>query len=224
MHETIFFILKILPYLAQGLTITFYVSIVSFLIGLTIASALTPLRVFLRPSLSLVIKSYIEVFRGTPLLVQLFIIYFGLPSLGVKFDPLTAGIIALSLNSSAYQAEILRSSIKAIPESQYHSAEALGMSTVQVYRYVILPQAIRAAIPALVNEVVTLVKESSLVSIIGVAELTRRGEYIVASTFRALEAYIAVAVVYLVVCIAMSQVSKILERKFKIPGYERGVV
>jgi len=223
MQETIFFILRIIPYLAQGLMITFYVSITSFIIGLAIASILTPLRVFLTPSLSLIVRSYIEILRGTPLLVQLFIIYFGLPSLGVKFDPLTAGIIALSLNSSAYQAEILRASIKAIPESQYYSAEALGMSTIQVYRYVILPQALRAAIPALVNELVTLVKESSLVSIIGVAELTRRGEYVVAYTFRALEAYLAVAILYFIVCMIMSQVSKILERKFRIPGYERGV-
>ena len=97
------------------------------------------------------------------------------------------------------------------------------MSTAQAYRYVVLPQALRVAIPALVNEFVTLIKESSLASVIGVVELTRRGEYLVAYTFRALEVYVAVALIYFVVCALASQATRILEKKLMIPGYERGV-
>jgi len=218
----IFFILKILPYLAEGLITTFQVSLTSFAIGLALAVLLTPARVLGRLPLSGVARFYIEVIRGTPVLVQLFIIYFGLPSLGMKFDPLTASIIALGLNSAAYQAEILRASIKSIPESQYLSAESLGMSTGQIYRYVVLPQSIRIAVPALVNELVTLVKESSIVSVIGVVELMRKGDYMVASTFRAFEVYLGVAIIYFLVCFLLSQLSKIVEEKLKIPGYERG--
>lgn len=221
-NSPLFFILKLIPYLAQGLLTTLQISILSFSFGLCLAIILTLIRVFGNTPLKAISRIYVEAFRGTPTLVQLLLIYFGLPSIGIKFDPLTAAIIALSLNSAAYQAEILRSSIKAIPETQYLSAESLGMSTFQVYRYVILPQALRTAIPALVNEIVTLIKESSLASVIGVVELTRRGEYMVAYTFRALEVYIAVALVYLIVCLTMSQLSKIIETKFRIPGYERG--
>lgn len=222
MNDPLFFILSIMPFLLKGLIVTFEICFTSFFMGLCLAIILTLVNLFAPRPLSVLARAYIEAFRGTPLLVQLLLIYFGLPSIGIKFDALTAGIIAIGLNSAAYQAEILRACIKGIPETQYLSAESLGMSTLQIYRYVILPQALRMAIPALVNELVTLIKESSLVSVIGVSELTRRGEYMVAYTFRALEVYTAVAVIYLSVCLLTSQASRILEKKFKIPGYERG--
>jgi len=218
--DSVMFIFSILPRLAEGLLTTLYLGSASFLIGLALATLMTPLRSFMSGITPLVIRGYIEAFRGTPLLVQIFIVYFGLPSIGIKFDPLTAGVVALGLNSAAYQAEILRSSIKSIPESQLLSAESLGMSSSQIYRYVILPQALRVAIPALVNEFVTLIKESSLVSVIGVVELTRKGEYIVAFTFRALETYLAVAFLYLIICTSISQILRIAERKMRIPGFE----
>jgi len=222
MYDTLLFILGILPYLLEGVYLTLYVSTLSFLIGFILSAILTPTRLFTRPPFSWLARTYIEGFRGTPLLVQLFVIYFGLPALGLKFDAVTAGVIALGLNSAAYQAEILRSSIKGIPESQFLAAESLGLTTAQIYRYVVLPQAVRTAIPTLVNEFVTLVKESSLISVIGVVELTRRGEYLVSYTFRALEVYLAVALIYFVMCAAFSQIAKLVEKKFKIPGYERG--
>ncbi|RLE94898.1 MAG: amino acid ABC transporter permease [Thermoprotei archaeon] len=221
MLDTLFFIASIIPFLIQGISVTLQVTLFAFAIGLALASLLTPIRVFAPVLLSWLPRTYVELFRGTPLLVQLFLIYFGLPSKGIKLDALTAGILALGLNSAAYQAEIFRASIKGIPESQFLAAESLGMSRLQVYRYVVFPQAFRIALPALVNEFVTLMKESSLVAIIGVAELTRRGEYLVAYTFRALEVYIAVAMLYLVLCLTFSQGAKIIEKKLKIPGYER---
>ena len=218
----LFFIIDLIPDILRGLMVTLELSIISFIIGFSLAAIFMPARVFGGTLSTLMIRGYIEVFRGTPLLVQLLLIYFGLPALGIKFDPMTASILAFGLNSAAYQSEILRSSLKSIPESQFLSGESLGMSSLQIYRYVILPQAVRVAVPALVNEVVTLIKESSIASIIGVVELTRRGEYLVATTFRALEVYIAVAIIYFAICFLVSQSTRLLERKFRIPGYERG--
>jgi len=217
--DTLNFILGIFPYLLQGTINTFTIALFSFILGFFLAVLLTPSNIFRVFPLYQISRSYIEVIRGTPLLVQLFILYFGLPSLGIKFDALTAAWLALGLNSAAYQAEILRTAIKSIPESQFYSAESLGLSNLQIYRYVILPQAVRIAVPSYVNEFVTLIKESSLASVIGVVELTRRGEYVVAFTFRAFEVYLAVAIIYFVICFASSHVARMLEKKFAIPGY-----
>jgi polar amino acid transport system permease protein len=219
--ESLSFILSVIPDLVGGLWTTLQISVASFALGMALAVILLPLRVFAPPLLSIFARGYVELFRGTPLLVQLLLIYFGLPSLGIKLDAYTACVLAIGLNSAAYQSEILRSAVKSIPELQFLAAESLGFSTVQTYRYVVLPQALRVAVPALVNEVVTLIKESSLASVLGVVELTRRGEYLVAYTFRALEVYAAVALIYFAVCGLASQAAKHLEAKFRIPGYER---
>jgi len=221
--EWAFFIISIIPDLIKGLLTTLEISVTSFIMGLALAVMLAPARIFAPRPISLIARGYVELLRGTPLLVQLLLIYFGLPSVGIKLDAYTACILAIGLNSAAYQAEILRGAMKSIPETQFLAAESLGMSTAQAYRYVVLPQALRVAIPALVNEFVTLIKESSLASVIGVVELTRRGEYLVAYTFRALEVYVAVALIYFVVCALASQATRILEKKLMIPGYERGV-
>lgn len=221
MSDTLSFILSLIPELSRGLWTTLQISFTSFALGMALAVVLLPLRVFAPAPISAIARGYVELFRGTPLLVQLLLIYFGLPSVGIKLDAYTACVLAIGLNSAAYQCEILRSAVKSIPELQLLSAESLGFSTAQTYRYVVLPQALRVAVPALVNELVTLVKESSLASVLGVVELTRRGEYLVAYTFRALEVYTAVALIYLAVCGLASQAARHLELKFRIPGYER---
>lgn len=213
------FIESTFAYLLTGLTLTLEISLIGFAIGFLLSALMTPIRMFSGKILGSIVTSYVEAFRGTPLLVQIFFVYFGLPYIGIKFDPVTAGILTLGLNSAAYQAEILRGSINAIPIEQYYSAQSLGMKSFHMYRYVILPQAVRYAIPALMNELVTLIKESSLVSVIGVAELTRKGEYVVATTFRAFEVYLMVALVYFIICYGLVKVSKIIEVKIKIPGY-----
>ncbi len=213
------FVKTTIEYLLTGLTITLEISLAGFIIGFFLSALMTPIRIFGDRFTSSIITSYVEALRGTPLLVQIFFVYFGLPYIGINFDPITAGILTLGLNSAAYQAEILRGSINAIPVEQYYSAQSLGMRRFHIYRYIILPQAVRYAIPALMNELVTLIKESSLVSVIGVAELTRKGEYIVATTFRAFEVYLLVALVYFIVCYGLVKVSKIIEGKIKIPGY-----
>lgn len=220
--EPVLFILNIIPILMQGLAMTLQISVVSFIAGFALAVVLAPAATLAPSPLPLIARGYIEAFRGTPLLVQLLLIYFGLPAIGVKLDAYTACVLAIGLNSAAYQAEILRGAMKSIPQTQVLSAESLGFNMAQTYRHVILPQALRFATPPLVNEFVVLVKESSLASVIGVVELTRRGEYLVAYTFRALEVYIAVALIYLAVCGLAAQATRLLERKFRIPGYEGG--
>ncbi len=210
------FLIEYTPFIASGLLTTLEISLLSFSMGLAVGALMLSLSLSpLRP----VARAYIEPIRGTPLLVQLFVLYFGLPSIGIKLDAFTASVLALGLNSGAYQAEIFRSAVKGIPDSQILAAESLGFSGSQVFRYVILPQALRISIPSLVNEFVTVVKESSLAAVIGIVELTRRGQYVAAYTYRAFEAYIIVAMLYFVLCYAFSHGSRILEKKLRIPGY-----
>ena len=191
------FFARYFGYIAEGIITTMHITLLAYALGFALGALL--LAVGLSP-MGFAARAYIEPVRGTPLLVQIFIIYFGLPSIGVKLDAFTSAVLALGLNSAAYQAEILRSAVKGIPEGQVQAAEALGFTGLQTYRYVILPQALRTSIPSLVNEFVTVLKESSLASVIGIVELTRRGEYVAAYTYRAFEAYLVVAALYFVAC------------------------
>lgn len=220
--DTLAFLIEYLPFISEGTIVTLQLTLFSFFLGFSLAMPLVLTNILDFAPIKMVSRSYIEVIRGTPLLVQLFLIYFGLPSLGIKFDPMTASILALGLNSAAYQAEIFRSAIKGIPESQFLAAESLGFSKLQTFRYVVLPQSVRIAMPALVNEFVTLIKESSLASIIGIVELTRRGDYVAAYTFRAFEAYLAVAIMYFILCYFFSHTARYIEKKTRIPGYRGG--
>ncbi len=216
-------LLRVIPYILGGVPVTLQLTALSFTLGLLLGSLLAAARIFGRQPITALVTGYIEFFRGTPLLVQIFFIYFGLPALGIRFDPFTAAMLAIGFNSGAYQAEILRSAIKGIPEEQFLSAESLGLTTGQIYRHVIFPQALRIATPALVNELVALVKYTSLASIIGVAELFRKTEYMVSYTFRP-EIYLISAAIYLAICVPASQLSKKLETRFAIPGYRRALV
>jgi His/Glu/Gln/Arg/opine family amino acid ABC transporter permease subunit len=207
--------------LAEGLKLTLVIGVLGFALGFAVSAILNLAR-FLGPRpLAAAAEAYIAFFRGTPLLVQLFIVFFGLPSMGVRLNALTASVLAVGLNSGAYQAEILRSTAKGVPEEQLLVARSLGLSEAQTLRYIVLPQALRNAIPALTNELVTLLKESALASVIGVAELTRVGELMTAATFRAMEAYTIVALIYLAVSYAFMAASRGVERRVAIPGFER---
>ncbi|AFZ35847.1 polar amino acid ABC transporter, inner membrane subunit [Stanieria cyanosphaera PCC 7437] len=173
----------------------FFGSVVGILIAIALISPYSPLRWLCR--------AYVEFFRGTPLLVQIFMIYFGLPALlqelgiNFSFERFPAAVTALSLNLGAYLAEIIRGGIQSIEQGQWEASESLGMGSVQTMRYVIFPQALRRILPPLSNEFITLLKDTSLVAIIGFEELFRQGQLIVATTYRAFEVYAAVALVYL---------------------------
>jgi His/Glu/Gln/Arg/opine family amino acid ABC transporter permease subunit len=162
---------------------------------------------------------YVDVIRGTPLLVQLFIIYFGLPFIGLTLAPVVSATLAVGLHSSAYQAEILRGGIQSIPKGQTEAARATGMTHLQAMRYVILPQSLRLVIPPMTNEFIIVIKDSSLSYAIGVVELTKLGYQLNGDYFEPFLIFVFVALVYLIITFSTSTVMKQVERKFRIPGY-----
>jgi His/Glu/Gln/Arg/opine family amino acid ABC transporter permease subunit len=209
-----------LPTLLWGALLTLQLTMFAAVFGMLGGSAIGIARRSRFQILRLLARMYTDFFRGTPLLVQLFMVYFGLPAvlqsigLPVRFDRFFAGVLALSLNVAAYVAEIVRGSLQSIEYGQTEAARSLGLSPWQTLRHVIFPQAFRRMIAPLGNEFSTLLKDTSLVAIIGYEELFRRGQLIVADTYRSFEVYTAVAVVYLVMTVAASQVFSYLERRF----------
>lgn len=186
------------------------------LIGIFSLSAIKPVRWLAR--------AYVDFSRGTPLLVQIFMIYFGLPAffqeLGFSFllNRLLAGVITFSLNSTAYIAGIVRAGIQSIEVGQSEAARSLGLNSLQTMRHLIFPQALRRMIPPLGNEFISLLKDTSLVAVIGFAELFRKGQLIVAENYRAFEIYAAVAVIYLCLTLVCSQAISRLEKWMKWRG------
>ncbi len=156
--------------------------------------------------------------RGTPLLVQLFIIYFGLASIGLVFSPLQAALLGLSLNSGAYQAEYLRGSIQAIPSGQMIAGRTLGMTKIQSIQTIVLPQALRLSIPAWSNELIYLFKYTSIVYLIQVRELTAEGQIIASRNFRYVEIYLIIALIYLIFTFVISEIVDRTEKRYRIPG------
>jgi polar amino acid transport system permease protein len=157
---------------------------------------------------------YIWFIRGTPTLIQIFIIYFGMPQLGIRLSPFTAGVLALGINSGAYVAEIVRSGLSAIARGQTESALALGFSPSETMRSIILPQVFRIILPPITNEAIATLKNTSLLSTITVVELTLYAQTLIAATFRPFEFYIAVALIYLVLTTVLTQAASWLERRY----------
>ena len=159
--------------------------------------------------------AYVEFLRGTPLLVQVLIVYFGLPQLGVKMPRMTAGIVALTINSAAYMSEIVRSGIQAVDHGQTEAARSLGMTSVQTMLYVILPQAIKNILPAVGNEFVVIIKESSILYTIGIYELTYQANKLASTNYRYLETLMISALIYFVLTFVTSQLLGVLERRMR---------
>jgi polar amino acid transport system permease protein len=212
------FFLNSMPDLLNGLGYTLLLTFVSiaagFFFGLTLALG----RAYGNKIVNGICVGYIELIRGTPLLVQLFIIYFGLPSVGLIFSPLQAALLGLSLNSAAYQAEYLRGSIQSVESGQMSAARSLGMNKLQSIRHVVLPQALRISIPAWSNEFIYLLQYSSIAYIIQVTELTAEGKFIAAHTFRYLEVFAMIAIIYLVLTIISTEVIDRIAQRLSIPG------
>lgn len=210
--------------LPQGALVTLTLTALSIFFGLIGGSFVAFGLISDNKILKNILRVYVEFFRGTPMLVQLFIIYFGLPAffqgMGLQWSlqRLPAAVIALSLNVAAYLAEIIRGGIQSIDKGQWEACEALGMNRLQTLKEVIMPQAFRRILPPLGNEFITLIKDTSLVAVIGFAELFRQGQLIVASTFQAFQVYIAVALVYLVLTTLSSLGFKWLEKKMDPVG------
>ena len=203
-----------LPLLIVGAGITIQITAISVGLGLIIGMFVGIARICNVKVLRALATVYIDFLRGTPLLVQIFLIYFALPMVvGQRVDPFIAAITACGINSGAYIAEIFRAGIQAIDEGQMEEGRSLGMSWVQTMRYIIVPQAFKNVIPPLGNEFIALLKDSSLVSVIGFEELTRRGQLIIARTYGSLEIWITVALIYLVMTLTISRLVSYMEKR-----------
>ena len=156
---------------------------------------------------------YVSVMRGTPLLVQIFVIYYGLPSIGIEFTPVTAGVLALSLNSGAYLSESLRGAIDSISVGQWRASFSLGLGYWQTLGHIVLPQALRVAVPSMSNTLISLIKDTSLVSVITMTELMLTTKEVIATTFRPLPLYIAAAAIYWCMSLAFEGVQRRAERR-----------
>lgn len=188
-------------FLLEGLALTLELSLVAMACGLVIGLAGAAARVYGKPWLKRLVAAYVETIRNTPLIVQLFLIFFGLPSAGIKFDANTAAMVALSINLGAYSIEIIRAGLEAIPRSQIEAGQSLGLSPVQIYRYVIIFPALKMMFPALSSQFVLLMLATSVVSQISAQDLFHMASIIQSRTFRDFEVYILVAVAYLVLAL-----------------------
>ncbi|WP_422744040.1 ABC transporter permease subunit [Mycobacterium sp. WMMD1722] len=192
------------PLARAALTMTIPLTIISFALGLVIALAVALARLSSNVVLTNLARFYISIIRGTPLLVQLFIVFFALPEFGVKIDPFPAAVIAFSLNVGGYAAEIIRGAILSIPKGQWEAAETIGLNYTGALRRIILPQASRVAVPPLSNTLISLVKDTSLASTILVTELLRQAQIVAAPTFEFFALYGTAAVYYWVICLVLS--------------------
>ncbi len=210
----------IAPRLLQGTATTFQLTVLAIGLGLAGGVLLALGRVYGNKPIYWLSTAYVQFVRGTPVLVQLFLIYYGLPVFEIRLDSLTAAIIGLGLNSAAYQAEYFRGAIQSISRGQMLAARAIGMTNLQAIRYVILPQALRIVIPPWSNELIYTLKYSSVAFIIGAPELMATGQIIASRNFRYFEVFLIVAFIYLVCVLVISKLLDIAEQKLKIPGLE----
>ena len=205
------------PLLLIGAGVTIQITVLSTAIGFVIGLIVGVARISNLRVLRMLAEVYVEFFRGTPLLVQIFLFYFALPVItGQRIDPFIAAISACGINSGAYVAEIFRAGIQSVDDGQMEAGRSLGMTWLQTMRYIIVPQAFKRAIPPLGNEFIAMLKDSSLVSVIGFEELTRRGQLIIAKTYGSFEIWMSVAVIYLVMTLTISRFVAYLERRYRV--------
>lgn len=203
-----------LPFLIASTWITIKITMVAFIVGLFIASFVGISRSYKTNKMwAFFLNTYIEIFRGTPLLIQLFFIYYGLPSIGITMGSYTAAILGLSLHSGAYMSEVIRAAILSIDKGQEEAAFSLGYTKIQGIIHIILPQAFRIALPTLMNSFSSLLKESSLVSVLAITELTRSGQLIYTRTSRPFEIYLTLGIFYFVMTYSVALISRGTEMK-----------
>ncbi|HHF98281.1 amino acid ABC transporter permease [Candidatus Aerophobetes bacterium] len=211
---------EIMPQLLEGTLVTLQLTGTAISLGFIIGIFLALGRLYGKGPVRAFCKGYIEFFRGTPLLVQLFIVYYGLPRYGIKVSSVLAAFLGLGLNSAAYQAEYFRGAIQSIPGGQMMAARAIGMTKFKAILNVIIPQALRVVIPSWSNELIYTLKYSSVAYIIGAPELMAQAKFITAENFRYFEVFLVVAFIYLVIVSILSWVLRIVEKKVKIPGLQ----
>ena len=206
-------VLTKIPILLEGCVVTLQISFFALLLGMIFGIAGALCRISSNRALNSIAFMYVWVIRGTPVMVQLFILYFGLPQLGIKLPSMVAGVLGLAINTGAYVTEIIRAGIQAVDKGQMEAALSVGMSYRQAMVRIIGPQATKICIPPLVNQFIMTLKNSSLASLVTIAELFRTGEQIIYTTFRSFEVYTAVAVLYLIMNSVFMVIADRLERK-----------
>jgi len=207
------FLRSLWPIASGALVATIPLALVSFAIGLALALVVALMRLSGNAVLSGVARFYVSVIRGTPLLVQLFIVFYGLPSLGVRLDPWPSAIIAFSLNVGGYAAEVIRAAILSVPKGQWEAAHTIGMSRGLALRRIVLPQAARVSVPPLSNTFISLVKDTSLASVILVTELFRQARQIATVSNEFMLLYLEAALVYWLICLVLSAGQNVLEKR-----------
>lgn len=211
-------IIKNLPFLAQGAVTTLIITFFAFLLGMFLGVFIGIGRTSKIKLVRIPASAYVQFIRGTPLLVQIFILYFGLPSaFNINLNSYAAGILALGINSGAYIAEIVRAGIQSIDKGQLEAAHSLGMTQAKAMRHIILPQAFRHILPPLGNEIIILLKDSSLVSTIALPELLLHGKLVASRTYDYFSMYLGVAFVYLILTWTAARIVNYIERRFAIP-------
>ena len=204
--------------LLPGLTVTIPLTVIAFSLAMVIAVAAALVQFAGVRVLRQLCRFYIWVFRGTPLLVQLFVVFYGLPRLGVVIEPFPAAVIVFSLNEGAYCAEIIRAALESVPVGQLEAGYCVGMSYLQIMRRIILPQAMRTAFPSLSNFLIAMVKDTSLAANITVAEMFMATQKIVARTYEPLALYIEVGLIYLLFSTVLTKLQSVGEKKLNIYG------
>ena len=205
--------------LIPGLKMTIPLTVISFSIAMVIAVITAVIQIAKVPVLKSLARFYIWVVRGTPLLVQLYVVFYGLPNLGILIDPFPSAIIVFAINEGAYCAETVRGSLESIPKEQMEAGRCLGLSFVKTMRYVIFPQALRSAFPSLSNSLISMVKDTSLAANITVMEMFMVTQRIASRYYEHLALYIEVALIYLLFCTILTKVQAVVEKK--LSKYER---
>ncbi len=208
--------------LLPGLTMTIPLTVISFAFALVIAVVTALVQFAGVRGLRQVARFYIWVIRGTPLLVQLFVVFYGLPNLGILIDPFPAAVLVFSINEGAYCAETIRAALESVPRGQMEAGECVGMSYLQIIRRIVLPQAMRTAFPTLSNSLISMIKDTSLAANITVTEMFMVTQRIVARTYEPLALYIEVGLIYLLFCTVLTKLQRAGEKKLQSYGYQKG--
>lgn len=207
------YIVSLMPNLVEGLTETLKVFFITLILALPLGMMVSLLRISKNKILNSISGLYVLIMRGTPLLLQIVVVFFGLPLIGVTLDRFVAAIIAFTFNYGAYFCEIFRGGIEDVDIGQYEAANMLGFSKIQTFKKIIIPQVTKKVLPAITNEIITLVKDTSLVYIVGISELLRVGK-IASNEYASLVPLFAVGVIYLFIIFIVSKILKMIERKF----------
>ena len=208
--------------LLPGLTMTIPLTAISFFFALIIALIVAMIQFAHVRVLRQVARFYVWVIRGTPLLVQLFVVFYGMPNIGILIDPFPAAVIVFSINEGAYMAEIIRAALESVPAGQMEAGRCVGMTYLQTMRRIILPQAMRTAFPSLSNSLISMIKDTSLAANITVAEMFMATQRIVARTYEPLALYIEVGLIYLLFCTVLTKLQSVGEKRMNAHEYRGG--